>query len=75
MGHTTADVHFGNSPFLSLQVTLWCSVLRKITLLAVILPMIRNYDLSVKNYLLILTSPCTVAKAEVSVGISWYPSN
>jgi len=68
MSHTTSDVNFGKSPFL-----IWrFPVLHKITLWAVILPLIRNFDL-VNNYLPILTSSCTVAKAEVTV--SWYPSS
>jgi hypothetical protein len=69
MSHTTSDVNFGKSPFL-----IWGSpVLHKIALWAVIPSLIRNFDLLVNNYLSILTSSCTVAKAEVTV--SWYPSS
>jgi hypothetical protein len=50
-------------------------VLHKIALWAVILPLIRNFDLLVNNYLPILISSCTFAKAEVTVGMSRYPSS
>jgi hypothetical protein len=57
MSHTTSDVNFGKSPFL-----IWgFPVLHEIALWAVILPLIRNFDLLVNNYLPILTSSCTFA--------------